>query len=72
MNADKQKIMQDIIAALQTNDPALKKMLQCSNVSEQDCLLEKNKKHGEMQKWHQRHNLTVLSRLPLARSGAVG
>ena len=47
MNADKQKIMQDTIAALQTNDSALKKMLQCSNVSEQDCLLEKKQKNME-------------------------
>jgi hypothetical protein len=28
--------------------------------------------HGEKQKRHQRHNLTVLSLLPVARSGAVG
>ena len=26
----------------------------------------------EQQKWHQRHNLTVMSLLPVARSGAVG
>jgi hypothetical protein len=29
-------------------------------------------KHGEKEERHQRHNLTVLSRLPVARSGAVG
>jgi hypothetical protein len=29
-------------------------------------------KHGEKEKWNQRHNLTVLSLLPVARSGAVG
>jgi hypothetical protein len=46
--------------------------LQCSNVSEQDNLLEKKQKYEEKQKWHQRHNLTVLSTLPVARSGAVG
>jgi hypothetical protein len=27
---------------------------------------------GGKEKWHQRHNLTVLSSLPVARSGAVG
>jgi hypothetical protein len=47
MNAGKQNIIQDKIAALQTNDPALKKMLQCSNASEQDCLLEKKQKNME-------------------------
>jgi hypothetical protein len=30
------------------------------------------KKSGEKEKWHQRHNLTLLSSLPVARSGAVG
>jgi hypothetical protein len=30
------------------------------------------KKYGEKEKRHQRHNLTVLSPLPVARSGAVG
>ena len=30
------------------------------------------KKYEEKEKWHQRHNLTVLSLLPVARSGAVG
>ena len=34
--------------------------------------LKKNQKYEEKQKWHQRHNLTVLSWLPAARSGAVG
>ena len=34
--------------------------------------LENRTKIGEKQKWHQRHNLTVLSWLPVARSGAVG
>ena len=33
---------------------------------------KKELKHGEQQRWHQRHNLTVLSSLPVARSGAVG
>ncbi len=30
------------------------------------------KKKRETEKWHQRHNLTVLSQLPVARSSAVG
>jgi hypothetical protein len=30
------------------------------------------KKYGEKEEWHQRHNLTVLSVLPVAISGAVG
>jgi hypothetical protein len=34
--------------------------------------LKIQQKHGEKQKWHQRHNPTVLSLLPVARSGAVG
>ena len=34
--------------------------------------LKNRTKIGEKQKWHQRHNLTVLSPLPVARSGAVG
>ena len=42
------------------------------NVSEQDCLLEQKKKYEKKEEWHQRHNLTVLSQLPVARSGAVG
>jgi hypothetical protein len=29
-------------------------------------------KYREKEKRHQRHNLTVLSQLPVARSGAVG
>jgi hypothetical protein len=29
-------------------------------------------KYGEKEEWHQRHNLTMLSYLPVARSGAVG
>ncbi len=33
---------------------------------------EKELKYGEQQRWHQRHNLTVLSLPPVARSGAVG
>jgi hypothetical protein len=40
-------------------------------VSQQDCLLE-GKKKGRKEKWCQRHNLTVQSLLPVARSGAVG
>ena len=28
--------------------------------------------YREKEKWHQRNNLTVLSALPVARSGAVG
>ena len=34
--------------------------------------LKIQQKHGEKQKRHQRHNLAVLSTLPVARSGAVG
>ena len=33
---------------------------------------KKELKYGEQQRRHQRHNLTVLSPLPVARSGAVG
>ena len=43
--------------------------------SEDDCLLvhlQKEQRYGEKEKRNQRHNLTVLSRLPVARSGAVG
>ncbi len=32
----------------------------------------KRKKYEKKEEWHQRHNLTVLSSLPDARSGAVG
>jgi hypothetical protein len=34
--------------------------------------LKKDQRYGEKEKRHQRHNLTVLSLLPVARSGAVG
>jgi hypothetical protein len=34
--------------------------------------LNNKEKYGEKEKRNQRHNLTVLSRLPIARSGAVG
>ena len=33
---------------------------------------KKELKHGEQQKWHQRHIFTVLSSLPVARRRAVG
>ena len=33
---------------------------------------KKEQKYGEKEERHQRHNLTVLSKLPVARSGAVG
>jgi hypothetical protein len=35
-------------------------------------LKNRTKIYGELQKWHQRHIFTVLSLLPVARSGAVG
>jgi hypothetical protein len=44
-----------------------------SNILQQGGLLEqKNNKNRNKEKRHQRHNLTVLSSLPVARSGAVG
>jgi len=33
---------------------------------------KKEQKYGEKEERHQRHNITVLSRQPVARSGAVG
>ena len=50
-------------------------MALCSNAQtcqDRTVYLKKRTKIGEKQKWHQRHNLTVLSLLPVARSGAVG